>query len=237
MIISGLLLVMAPIALILGLVVQADTTFEDMTSDQDPEGRVDAGFGVITAIITAVIAFAAVCGGCTGHLKNKYYTCAFQVLALGMTGFLFFMGGGFFAIRKMGDELCEVVNDPEKRAEVPELQVELYDQLDVTIKEVDEDIAGFIGEHMCTEVCPCYRGENDSNYNLYQEIGEDKVNEFGRTLVDPSDPAADVNPTYLPFVWRESRFSSADDPLDADEGGYESLLECSEDLAAKGEAV
>ncbi len=81
--------------------------------------------------------------------------------------FLFIMGAGFLAIKKMGDDLCIIVNDESKRAEVPEMQIELYDQLDVTVKKTDEDIAVFIDENMCSQACPCWRGEDDRNYNLY----------------------------------------------------------------------
>jgi len=88
---------------------------------------------------------------------------------------------------------------------------------------------------MCSEICPCYKGENNENYNLYSSYGEATVNEFKRTL-GPTDVLDDsdldtrdgVSIKYTAFVWKDQLFSGSG--VADGEGGYTSLLECSDDL-------
>ena len=59
---------------------------------------------------------------------------------------------------------------------------------------------------MCTDICPCYKGNYNFNYIVYNTyIGEDMVNYFGRTLNETD--TSNSTTTYLPFVWADKYFN------------------------------
>ena len=116
--ISTLIFIMGIVELICGFDVTADTTFEDMSSDGDPEGNIDASFILLTVIMTVIIFFIAICGCCVGHLRDKICIGAFAIVGTIIMIFMFVIGAAFLTLNAAGDELCEVVNDPSKMEEV-----------------------------------------------------------------------------------------------------------------------
>ena len=92
-----------------------------MMADADRDEKVDQVFIIYTTIICVAIWFAAICGCINGYLKDKLFSIFYIMLAITMFIFLMFMGLGFLAIKKMGDDICIITNDPKMREEVPDL--------------------------------------------------------------------------------------------------------------------
>ena len=85
-----------------------------MSSDGDPDGNVDAVIMLLTAVMTAFIFFIAICGCCTGMVRHKCCITLFALFGLIFMILLFIVGAGFFGLKVLGDELCEMVQNPEK---------------------------------------------------------------------------------------------------------------------------
>jgi len=126
---------MAIIGLLMGLEVKDDETFENISADGDPNGKVDDGIMMATIIFFILILFTSIFGCCTGYWRHIYCVVSFGLVATCVMFFTFAVGIGFFAFKVAGDEICDVVNDPD--ADIPEMQMHLYDGLDVTMRTVD----------------------------------------------------------------------------------------------------
>jgi len=231
---SFILFLMGVAALILGFFVKADTTFEDIHPEGDPDGVIDAFFMMATGVIVALTLFISICGCFTGYLKNKMCLCCYGILALLITMILLAYGAMVLLIKSAGDGLCAAVNDEAVMNEATFYEKYMYEMVEDTVVEIDQTIAATIDSNMCTEICPCYRGENDANYDIYMALTETEVNKFGRTLEteDVLDPEAIDGETvlYSKLVWEEERADEYAQYI-----SYTSLFECAEDLDKKAE--
>ena len=141
-------------------------------------------------------------------------------------------GSMVLIIKAAGEGLCEAVNDEAKMDDAAPYEQLMYGTVEDTVVEIDDIIASTIDTNMCTEACPCYRGDNDENYDMYMALGELEVNKFGRTLEseDIMDEEADDGETvkYIALVWGDERLDEYAQYL-----SYTNLYECAEDLDRK----
>jgi len=114
MMFSGLILIIGIVTLIMGFIVKADTTFEDISYNSDPHGKVDEGFMLLTTIMCVPILGASISAFLAGYFKARICVTCFAILAAALMGFMFAVGAGFYALKIAGDDFCTIVNDPTK---------------------------------------------------------------------------------------------------------------------------
>jgi len=69
---------------------------------------------------------------------------------------------------------------------------------------------------MCTDICPCYYGDDDENFDAFNDaLSEDDLNEFGRTWDDTGNSYY-YGDDYIPMVFSYEDIS------------FSSLQECTE---------
>jgi len=89
-----------------------------------------------------------------------------------------------------------------------------YGELSPYIIASDTEYYNKVDHIMCTDICPCYEGDANENYDIYQDLDEEYLNIFGRTH-DPDSTE------YIYLKWSSER-----------EESYTSYVECQNDLLA-----
>lgn len=128
--------------------------------------------GLAILILGGIAIFTALCGCATCKWKKPWLACPFVFLAFGLSVVMIVIGAVFLALN--GPIVAAFMSGT---CMIPEV-------LDFTTR-----YSAVVDKNMCTETCPCAKGEGGATQALWTSLGDDYLKNFGRDSVT------------APFIW------------------------------------
>ena len=130
------------------------------------EGTFDSILLFHAGVFTCFLLLFSMCGLCSIRSENKICLAMFGVLFfIGFLGFLFY-GIASLLVQSMGENFCSNINTSNAGGYTFYEEM-YYTELAPYIIASDTEYYNKVDHIMCTDVCPCYAGDNNENYDIY----------------------------------------------------------------------